>query len=175
SLLVSLVGVLILSDFDWRHPQLTSSKYLLGNILVLLACASSSFYNVYCKELLRRFTPLEVLIYGYILAFVASVPVVLCVERFSLAAIRDFRPSTWLALVVLRALSWGLAMVLWMFLLKRLDVSQASVSIYLLPFLVVLISAVTLKVKLTTTMVVAARLSNVSLFLFCPTRRTFLF
>ena len=35
-------------------------------------------------------------------------------------------------------------MVLWMFLLKRLDVSQASVSIYLLPFLGVVISAITL-------------------------------
>jgi drug/metabolite transporter (DMT)-like permease len=37
-----------------------------------------------------------------------------------------------------------------MFLLKRLDVSQASVSIYLLPFLGVLISALTLKEKMTT-------------------------
>ncbi|PYU93248.1 MAG: EamA family transporter, partial [Acidobacteria bacterium] len=45
-------------------------------------------------------------------------------------------------------------MVLWMFLLKRLDVSQASISIYLLPFLGVLISAVTLKEKVTTTMAV---------------------
>jgi drug/metabolite transporter (DMT)-like permease len=45
---------------------------------------------------------------------------------------------------VLSVFSWGLAMVLWMFLLKRLDVSQASVSIYLMPFLGVVISAITL-------------------------------
>ena len=45
-------------------------------------------------------------------------------------------------------------MVLWMFLLKRLDVSQASVSIYLLPFLGVLISAVTLNERITPTMIV---------------------
>jgi drug/metabolite transporter (DMT)-like permease len=154
SLSVSLVGVLILSDFDWRHLQLASSKYLFGNILVLLACASSSFYNVYCKELLRRFTPLEVLIYGYILAFVVSVPLVTWREHFSLLAIRDFRGSTWVALIVLSTFSWGLAMVLWMFLLTRLDVSQASVSIYLLPFLGVLISAVTLKEKITATTLV---------------------
>ncbi len=99
SLSVSLVGVLILSGFDWRHLQLANSKYLFGNVL-LLACASSSFYNVYCKELLRGFTPLEVLIYGYVLAFVASVPRVAWVEHFSLLAIRDFRASTWLALIV---------------------------------------------------------------------------
>jgi len=59
-----------------------------------------------------------------------------------------------LALIVLSALSWGLAMVLWMFLLKRLDVSQASVSIYLLPFLGVLISAATLHEKITAPMIV---------------------
>ena len=50
----------------------------------------------------------------------------------------------WIALAVLSVFSWGLAMVLWMFLLERLDVSQASVSIYLLPFLGVVISAITL-------------------------------
>jgi len=44
-------------------------------------------------------------------------------------------------------------MVLWMFLLKRLDVSQASVSVYLLPFLGVLISAVFLGERITGMMV----------------------
>jgi drug/metabolite transporter (DMT)-like permease len=172
SLSVSLVGVLILSDFDWRHLQLASSKYLVGNILVLLACASSSFYNVYCKELLRRFTPLEVLIYGYVLAFVISVPLVSWVEHSSLLEIRGFRASTWLALIVLSALSWGLAMVLWMFLLKRLDVSQASVSIYLLPFLGVLISAATLKEKITTTMLVGGLVTLAGTILITATEPT---
>ncbi len=44
-------------------------------------------------------------------------------------------------------------MVLWMFLLKCLDVSQASVSIYLLPFLGILLSALTLNEKITSKMV----------------------
>jgi drug/metabolite transporter (DMT)-like permease len=45
-------------------------------------------------------------------------------------------------------------MVLWMFVLRRLDVSQASVSIYLLPFLGVLISAVTLHEHITGSMLI---------------------
>jgi NAD(P)-dependent dehydrogenase (short-subunit alcohol dehydrogenase family) len=45
-------------------------------------------------------------------------------------------------------------MVLWGFLLKRLDVSQASVSIYLLPFFGVIISAVALHERITPTMIV---------------------
>ena len=153
SLFISLVGVLILSSADLRHLQLTSGKFLVGNFLVLAACTGSSFYNVYCKELLRRFTPLEVLIFGYLLTFIACLPLMVLVEHFGLASLRGYRPATWLALIVLSVFSWGLAMVLWMFLLKRLDVSQASVSIYLLPFLGVVISAVTLHERITAAMI----------------------
>ena len=154
SLFVALAGVLILSGFDWRHLQLTNSKFLFGNLLVLLACSSSSFYNVACKGLLRRFRPVEVLVYTYAIAFVVSLPVLQWAEPQWLAGIRSYRPATWVALVVLSVFSWGLAMVLWFFLLKRLDVSQASVSVYLLPFLGVVISAVTLKEHITATMLI---------------------
>ncbi|HUY15394.1 MAG TPA: DMT family transporter [Terriglobia bacterium] len=154
SLLLALLGVLMLSGFDWRHLQLTNPKFLFGNILVLLACSSSSFYNVYCKELLRRFTPIEVLVYGYALAVILGVPLALGVENFTISGIAHYAAGTWLALMVLSMMSWGLAMVLWMFLLRRLDVSQASVSIYLLPFLGVLISAITVHERVTKPMII---------------------
>ena len=154
SLFVALTGVLILSDFDWRHLQLSNSKFLLGNILVLAACACNSFYNVSCKGLLRRFRPIEVLVYTYAVAVVVSIPLLQWVEPLSLDAIRSYQPATWVALVVLSAFSWGLGMVLWLFLLKRLDVSQASVSVYLLPFLGLVISAFTLKEHITATTII---------------------
>jgi drug/metabolite transporter (DMT)-like permease len=154
SLFLALMGVVMMSNVNWHELSLTHSEVLKGNLLVLTACASSSFYNVYCKELLNRFTPLEVLVVGYFLAVVVSLPLIIETEGFSFANLRSYQRSTWVALIVLSALSWGLAMVLWMFLLKRLDVSQASVSIYLLPFLGVLISAATLHEKITVPMIV---------------------
>lgn len=154
SLAVSLVGVLILSDVNWRHLELADSKFLFGNVLVLVACACSAFYNVYCKGLLRRFTPLEVLVYGYLIALGVSLPLLVWVEPLSGEAIRGYGLGVWIALGVLSVFSWGMAMVLWMFVLKRLDVSQASVSIYLLPFLGVLISAFTLHERITPAMIV---------------------
>ncbi len=154
SLGVSLAGVLILSATDLRQLQLLRGRFLLGNALVLLACLGSSFYNVYCKELLKRFTLLEVLIYGYTLAFLASLLLMPWAEPLSWSSLRSYSAATWVALAILSVFSWGLAMVLWMFLLKRLDVSQASVSIYLLPFLGVLISAATLKERITPVMVI---------------------
>ncbi len=154
SLLISLAGVLILSDIDWRHLELTSNKFLLGNVLVLLSCTSSSFYNVCSKDLLRRFSPVEVLTFGYFLAVLVSVPLLFWVEPFSFEALRHYSAPTWIGLLLLGVFVWGLAMILWLFLLKRLDVSQASVSVYLLPFLGVLISAVFLGERITGTMII---------------------
>lgn len=144
SLAIALAGVLILSTPDLQNMSFSEGRFLVGNVLVLLACLGSSLYNVYCKELLRRFTPMEVLVYGYLFAFAFSLVVMHWAEPFSWKSLGTYSERTWIALLVLSVFSWGLAMVLWMFLLKRLDVSQASVSIYLLPFLGVVISAITL-------------------------------
>ncbi len=172
SLLISISGVLILSNIDWRHLDLAQAGFLVGNLLVLLACVASSFYNVYSKELLRRFQPLEVLIYGYVIALIFSAPFLIWVERFSVSDVSTYTGNTWVALLVLSILSWGLAMVLWMFLLKRLDVSQASVSIYLLPFLGVLISALTLKEKITIATVVGGLVTLMGTILITTTEPT---
>jgi len=117
-----------------------------------VAITGSAFYNVYSKRLLGRFTPLEVLVFGYMVAAVLSVPLVIWIEPSSLTAIRSYSLGVWVSLFVLSVFSWGLAMVLWMHLLRRLDVSQASVSIYLLPLLGVLFSALLLKEKVTPAM-----------------------
>ena len=71
-----------------------------------------------------------------------------------MAQIRGYTAATWFSVMILSVFSWGIAMVLWMFLLKRLDVSQASVSVYLLPFLGVLIASLTLGERITLTMLI---------------------
>lgn len=159
SLLLALLGVLIVSGPDWHHANLHSMKFLGGNLIILVAITGSAFYNVYSKRLLGRFTPLEVLVFGYMVAAGLCVPLVLVMEPSSLAATRLYTLGVWVSLVVLSVFSWGLAMVLWMYLLRRLDVSQASVSIFLLPLLGVLFSAVLLKERITPAMLVGGLLT----------------
>jgi drug/metabolite transporter (DMT)-like permease len=154
SLVLSLIGVLVISGFDWRNADFRSTRFLMGNMLVLAACAGSAFYNVYSKKLLRRFTPIEVLVFGYLFTAALTLPVVPWAEPFSISTLRTYTSSTWLAVLALSVSTWGLAMVLWMYLLRRLDVTQISISIYLLPILGVLLSALTNKEKITATMIV---------------------
>lgn len=159
SLVLALVGVLIVSGPDWHHANLHNMKFLGGNLVILAAITGSAFYNVYSKRLLGRYTPLEVLVFGYLIAAGLSVPLVLMMEPSALAAMPSYTPDVWVSLLVLSVFSWGLAMVLWMHLLKRLDVSQASVSIYLLPLLGVLFSAILLKEKITPAMLAGGLLT----------------
>jgi drug/metabolite transporter (DMT)-like permease len=172
SLGMSLIGVLILSSSDLSQQSLAHKGFLIGNILVLLACASSSFYNVYSKELLGRFSELEVLVYGYLLAVVISIPLLIFVEPVSWAQIRAYTSATWFSVFILSFFSWGLAMVLWMFVLKRIDVSQASVSIYLLPFLGVLISSLTLHEPITGPMILGGLITLAGAILVTATETT---
>ena len=158
-LVISLVGVLALSQKDLSSQSLTSLRFLTGNLLVLGACACSSLYNVYSKYLLERFTPMEILVYGYLIALAVSPPLLLWMEPVKWSAVQAYTLETWVWLLILSLLSWGIAMVLWMFLLERLDVSQASISIYLLPFLGVLISAITLHEVITRTTIIGGAIS----------------
>jgi drug/metabolite transporter (DMT)-like permease len=159
SLVLALLGVLIVSGPDWHHANLHNMKFLGGNLVVLVAITGSAFYNVYSKRLLGRFSPLEVLVFGNLMSAGLSVPVVMGMEPGSLSAIGSYTLRVWVSLAVLSVFSYGLAMVLWMYLLRRLDVSQASVSIYLLPLLGVLFSAVLLKEKITTAMLAGGLLT----------------
>ena len=105
--------------------------------------------------------PRNVLIAVAFLAVLVTIPLLCWLEPFSLPSLRHYSSATWIGLVLLGVFVWGLAMVLWMSLLKRLDVSQASVSVYLLPFLGVLISAIFLGEKITGMMVLGGSVTLV--------------
>jgi drug/metabolite transporter (DMT)-like permease len=157
-LAVGLAGAVVLSTGPRSEDSIPEGepgslwRALAGNCLVLLSCASSCFYNVYSKELLRRFSPIEVLWGGYTLALAVSLPLMLWIEPVSLADILAYTAQRWTGLLMLGGLVWGAGMVLWLHLLTRLDVSLASISIYLLPFFGVLMSAIFLREQLTWTM-----------------------
>lgn len=184
SLAVALVGVLVLSvnppksvikeglAIDWRELGLLNRDFVVGNLLVLVASTSSSLYNVCSKGLLKRFSALEVLTYAYILAFATSIAMLVWFEPLSPSVLATYSARTWTGLLLLGIGSWGVAMVLWLFLLTRLDVSQASVSIYLLPFFGIVIAAIFLHEKMTLPMIAGGAITLVGTILVVSTENT---
>jgi len=148
SFALAIVGVLLVSDVDWRRVHIFQGKYLAGNAVILVACFGNAFYNAFGKRLLRTFTPLEVLVYSYMVAGVALFIAMLALEPLSWQQLASLGFAVWLSLGMIAFLCLSSAMLLFFWVIKRIDLTQAALSIYLLPVFGVLISTITLKEKI---------------------------
>jgi len=145
---LGLVGVFMMSVPDLRASSFLEMKYLAGNGLILVGCFGSSFYNTYCKGLMRHFQEIEILIFSYITASVASLPLLIWVEPFHWKVFAALDWKSWAAFAFLAILMYGASMLLFFAALEHLDVTVASVSLYLVPIFGVLLAAVLLGKRL---------------------------
>jgi drug/metabolite transporter (DMT)-like permease len=148
SLTIGLIGVLLMSTPDLKQASFGRMQFLAGNLLILCGCLGSSFYNVYCKGLMQRFTEIEILIFTYITASFASLPLLIWVEPFSFRAFRSFDWQSWAAFAFLALFMYGASMLLFFKALQHLDVTTASASLYLVPVFGVFLASVLLGERL---------------------------
>jgi drug/metabolite transporter (DMT)-like permease len=148
SLLIGLGGVFLMSVGDLKQASFEQTRFLLGNCLILGGCLGSSFYNVYCKGLMQSFTEIEILIYSYITASLASLPLLIWVEPFSFRTFLQFNWQSWAAFAFLALFMYGASMLLFFKALQHLDVTTASASLYLVPVFGVFLAAVLLGERL---------------------------
>ena len=146
-LLIGLVGAMLMSVRDLQSASLATG-YLFGTLLILGGCTGSSFYNVYCKGLLERFQEVEILIFSYITATVATVPLLIWLEPGSFAQMAQFDMQAWLAFGFLAVFMYGVSMLLFFYVLQFLPVTVASASLYLVPVFGVLLAMTLLGEKL---------------------------
>ncbi len=162
---LALAGVLLTSVSDMQGASFRS-QYLLGNTLFLLACAGSAFYNTYCKLLVdKKYTELEILVYTSVVASLASIPLFIWVEPLSVASLSKLDHVAVWGILELAILVYGLSMLLFFFILQRLDVTQATISNYVLPFFIGLLAVLVLKESITPLMMAGGAIIMVSTIL----------
>lgn len=156
SLAIGLVGVVLLSISDLRQSSFGSMKFLIGNLLIFGGCFGSSFYNVYCKGLMQSFQEIEILIFSYITASIASIPLLIWVEPLHFRSLRNLDAKGIAAFLFLAFLMYGASMLLFFRALQHLDVTTASTSLYLVPVFGVALAAVLLGERLNAMALVGA-------------------
>jgi drug/metabolite transporter (DMT)-like permease len=161
-LVVGLAGVFLLSLDDLHQSSFLTSRYLGGNLLILGGCVGSSFYNVYCKRLMQRFQELEILIFSYITASLASIPLLIWVEPFQWRSLLALDWRSWTAFLFLAVFMYGASMLLFFHVLQHLEVTVASASLYLVPVFGVLLAATLLHERLTAPMLCGTAIVLVS-------------
>lgn len=147
---LALGGVLMTSVPDLRGASFGSGQYLVGNLLFLGACAGSAFYNTYCKLLIdKHYTELEILVYTSVVASVCSIPLFIWVEPLHAPDLLELdRAAIW-GVLELALIVYGGSTLMFFSILKRLDVTQATLSNYVLPFFIGLLAVIVLKEKIT--------------------------
>lgn len=165
SFALAIAGVLIVSDVEWGSLDLFRGKYMFGNLLILVSCWGSAFYNVYSKKLFLRFTPVEVLVYSFLAADLFFAVLMTIFEPVSWTALGSLDLATWTSLLVIAVFSLTFSMLLFFWVIERIDVTQASVSTYLMPVFGVLLSAVTLGEKITLSLLLGGGLVFAGSFL----------
>jgi drug/metabolite transporter (DMT)-like permease len=165
SFALAIAGVLECSGIDWHELNLTSGKFLVGNLLIFLSVNGSAFYNVYSKKLLVHYTPLQVLLYSYYAVFAFLLPITLYAEPQGFRDLPHFTGKVWFGLIMLALFQYFLSMVIFLNVLTRLDATQASLSNYMIPFFGVVIAAIVLHERLTATMVAGGALVLLSTLL----------
>ena len=147
-LAIGLAGVLLMSAKDLRNVSLLQGSYLLGNLLFLGGCAGASFYNVYCKGLMRKFHERDILIYSYITATPASLPLLIWKEPECFRNLAHLDARAWIAFAFLTLLVYGVSMLMFFYVLQFLPVTVVLASTYLVPVFGVAIAMVLLGERL---------------------------
>jgi drug/metabolite transporter (DMT)-like permease len=147
---LALAGVLMTSLPDLRGARFGSGSYLTGDLLFLLACGASAFYNTYCKFLIeRKYTELEILVYTSAVASIASIPLFIWFEPLPVHALLHMDRGALAGILELALIVYGASMLLFFWILKRLDVTQATLSNYALPFFMGVLAVLVLHESLT--------------------------
>jgi drug/metabolite transporter (DMT)-like permease len=163
---MALLGVLLTSMSDIQGANFGRATYLSGNLLFLVACAASAFYNTYCKFLVdRHYTELEILVYTSVVGSLASIPLFIWYEPLRIHTLLSLdRVAVW-GILELGFIVYGVAMLLFFAVLKRLDVTQASLGNYLLPFFIAMLAVLVLKESITPLMWIGGAIVLVSTLL----------
>lgn len=150
SFVLALAGVLMTSLSDISGANFKQGGYLAGNLVFLFACCCCGFYNTYCKLLVDKgFTELEILVYGSVIGSVASIPLLIWVEPFHYSAFIHSGKLALFGMLELSLIVYGISMLLFFYILKRMDVTQAILGTYLLPFFIGLLGVLLLNEKIT--------------------------
>jgi len=154
SFVLAIAGVLMTSVSELSGASFFHGQYFLGNMIFLFACLCCAFYNTYCKMLVeKKFTELEILVYSSIIGSIASIPLLIWVEPFHFVQFMHTGRIAVIGILELSFFVYGIPSLLFFYVLKRLDVTQAILGTYLLPFFIAFMGIFLLNEKISFLMI----------------------
>ncbi|HEV2174527.1 MAG TPA: DMT family transporter, partial [Nitrospira sp.] len=139
---LSFLGVTLVSVAGF---QAAGEQPLLGGVLVFLGVASWALYSIGSRTIMERLSPLTVNWTTLLVATVLQIPLLWTDQKMLQAGISSVATTDWLALGYLVLFATAVAQQAWLFGVKGIGPSRASVLGNLTPVAAIVLSAVILK------------------------------
>jgi drug/metabolite transporter (DMT)-like permease len=140
--LLSFSGVALVSIASFTAA---GAQPLLGGILVFLGVASWAFYSIGSRTIMERLSPLTVNWTTTLVATVLQIPLLWTDQKMLQAGMSSVAWTDWLALGYLLLFATAVAQQAWLFGVKAIGPSRASVLGNLTPVAAIALSALILK------------------------------
>jgi drug/metabolite transporter (DMT)-like permease len=140
--LLSFVGVGLVSAVGFTAA---GEQPLLGSTLVFLGVASWALYSIGSRAIMERVSALTVNWTTQLVATVLQIPLLWTDQKMLRAGVASVSPTDWLALGYLVLFATAIAQQAWLFGVKGIGPSRASVVGNLTPVAAVALSALILK------------------------------
>lgn len=123
------------------------STSFAGNILVLTSALCWGLYVIMSKKVLRQYSPLLLTTSAFILGSLLLFPIYVFSHTFSL--INSLSATSWLLVIYLGFISSGVTYLLWNYALRRMEASKASVFLFLVPVVAIVLGKIFLAERVT--------------------------
>jgi drug/metabolite transporter (DMT)-like permease len=140
--LLSFSGVALVSIASFTAA---GAQPLLGGILVFLGVASWAFYSIGSRTIMERLSPLTVNWTTTLVATVLQIPLLWTDQKMLQAGMSSVAWTDWLALGYLLLFATAVAQQAWLFGVKEIGPSRATVLGNLTPVAAIALSAMILK------------------------------
>ena len=123
------------------------SSSFIGNVLVLCSALCWGLYVIMNKKVLARYSPLLLTASAFI--FGSFILFLLYLSSHDFSAIIHLSTTSWLLVVYLGFISSGVAYFLWNYALNKTEASRASVFLFLIPVVAILLGKILLAERIT--------------------------
>lgn len=146
-MVLGCVGIITVTFLGKNMAILLRSGSFWGNILALLSAVCWAVYSVMNKKALERYTPLTLTALAYV--FGSLILFLFCFTFEDVSLIFQWSLSSWSILLYLGILASGVTFYLWNYALSTMEASRASVFIFLVPVVAILLGKVILSETIT--------------------------
>ncbi len=136
-IITGFVGMIVIVFMGQNISEIIKSQIFLGNVLVIGSALSWALYSIMNKNIFNKYSPLHLTTIAYIVGSILLFLIAFLFEDVS--GLFLFSIRSWVIVLYLGIVASAITFFLWNYALSKMDVSKASVFLFLGPVIVIII------------------------------------